>query len=128
MKIATALSRHRSEPGQDRDALNVCVQVNVSGEESKSGVPPDHALALAAQVATMPCLRMRGLMTIIEQTVDEATQRAQFRMMRTLLEAMRRNGMAVDTLSMGMSQDFPIAIAEGATLVRIGSAIFGVRG
>jgi PLP dependent protein len=128
LKIAAALSRHRSEVWPDRGKLNVCVQVNVSEELSKSGVVPNDALALAVQIAPLPHLRLRGLMTIIEHSPDEATQRAQFRKMRTLFETMRSEGMDIDTLSMGMSEDFPIAISEGATMVRIGSAIFGDRG
>lgn len=120
---AVALSRHRS--GQQ--ALNVCAQVNVSGEASKRGVAPDDAWQLATQVASLPNLKLRGLMAIIENTGDEATQRAQFRKMRTLFESMQTGGLDVDTLSMGMSQDFTVAIAEGATMVRIGSAIFGAR-
>ena len=124
LKSAVALSRHRS----GHKALNVCVQVNVSDEASKSGVAPGDALALVTQVALLPNLNVQGLMTIIENTVDEATQRAQFRKMRTLFESMQCGGMAIDTLSMGMSQDFKVAIAEGATMVRIGSAIFGARG
>ena len=128
LKIATSLSRQRSEHLADRDALNVCVQVNVSGEASKGGVGPDDALALATQVSLLPALRLRGLMTIIADTPDEATQRAQFRKLRTLFESLCQHGLNVDTLSMGMSQDYPAAIAEGATMVRIGSAIFGARG
>jgi PLP dependent protein len=124
LKVATGLSVHRCAAA----ALDVCVQVNVSGEASKGGVAPDAALALAREVKRLPNLKLRGLMTIIENTVDETTQRAQFRKMRTLFESMRADGMDVDTLSMGMSQDFTIAIAEGATMVRIGSAIFGIRG
>ena len=127
LKVAASLSRHRANHQADSNALNVCVQVNVSGEASKSGVAPEHALALAIQVALLPHLKLRGLMTIIEQTNDEATQRAQFRRMRTLLQSLQGAGMDVDTLSMGMSQDFAIAITEGATMVRIGSAIFGAR-
>ena len=127
LKVAATLSRHRANYEVRADALNVCVQVNVSGEASKSGVAPDEALALATQVQLLPHLKLRGLMTIIEQTNDEATQRAQFRKMRTLLASLQSRGMDVDTLSMGMSQDFAIAIAEGATMVRIGSAIFGAR-
>ena len=123
LKDAIALSRNR----QGRNELNVCVQVNVSGEASKNGIEPENALALAKQVAQLPQLKLRGLMTIIAHTVDDATQRAQFRKMRTLFESMRSDGMDVDTLSMGMSQDFPVAIAEGATMVRIGSGIFGAR-
>ena len=123
LKMATALSRHRS----GYPALNVCVQVNISAEASKNGVAPGDAGALAAQVSLLPNLKLRGLMTIIEHTIDEATQRAQFRNMRTLFESMQGDGMDVDTLSMGMSGDFMVAIAEGATMVRIGSAIFGAR-
>ena len=128
LKVAVGLSRHRSSLPDDYNDLNVCVQVNVSGEASKGGVAPEEALALAAQVALLRHLKVRGLMTIIENTVNETTQRAQFRRMRTLFESMRGDGLDIDTLSMGMSQDFTIAIAEGATMVRIGSAIFGVRG
>ncbi len=124
LKSAAALSRHRA----GHEALNVCIQVNVSAETSKSGVAPEAALALAMQVSQLPNIKLRGLMTIIEHTVDETTQRAQFRNMRTLFESIQRDGMDVDTLSMGMSEDFVVAIAEGATMVRIGSAIFGTRG
>lgn len=123
LKTAVALSRHRT--GQK--AINVCVQVNVSGETSKSGVVPEDALGLAAQVAQLPHLKLRGLMAIIADTNDEVTQRTQFGKLRTLFDSMKMDGMDVDTLSMGMSQDFTIAIAEGATMVRIGSAIFGAR-
>ena len=123
LKVASALSRHRSGCG----ALNVCVQVNVSGEQSKSGVTPGDVMTLARQVRQLPDIRLRGLMTIIENTVDETAQRAQFSMMRTLFEKMKSGNMDVDTLSMGMSQDFSIAISEGATMVRVGSAIFGAR-
>jgi len=123
LKVASALSRHRSGCG----ALNVCVQVNVSGEQSKGGVAPADVLALATQIRQLPDLKLRGLMTIIENTTDETTQRAQFSMMRTLFEKMKSDNMDVDTLSMGMSQDFSIAISEGATMVRVGSAIFGAR-
>ncbi len=123
LKVANALSRHRSGSA----ALNVCVQVNVSGEHSKGGVAPGDAMVLATQIRQLPGLKLRGLMTIIENTVDETAQRAQFSMMRTLFEKMKSDNMDVDTLSMGMSQDFSIAISEGATMVRVGSAIFGAR-
>lgn len=126
-KVAAALSRHRGELGTARVALNVCVQVNVSGEQSKCGVTPEAALALSAQVIELPNLKLRGLMAIIENSPDESLQRAQFHKMRTLFELMQKQGMDIDTLSMGMSQDFATAIAEGATMVRIGSAIFGAR-
>ena len=127
LKVAAALSRHRTALNPGQNALNVCVQVNVSGETSKGGVVPADALILAKEVSLLPNLRLRGLMTIIEDTNNEATQRAQFCKMRTLFGSMRSNGMDVDTISMGMSQDFAIAIAEGATMLRIGSAIFGAR-
>ncbi len=127
LKIASGLSRYRSGQASGHQALNACIQVNVSGERSKSGVAPEDAMALAAEVALLPQLKLRGLMTIIEQTADQATQRAQFRKMRTLFELMRSQSSDVDTLSMGMSQDFTVAISEGATMVRIGSAIFGTR-
>ncbi len=126
LKIAEALARNRAELG-DLARLNVCVQVNVSGESSKSGVAPGEAAALAKQMTALPALKLRGLMTIIENTPDEATQRAQFGMMRKLQQQLNGEGLALDTLSMGMSQDFRVAIEEGATMVRIGSAIFGLR-
>jgi PLP dependent protein len=123
LKIAQALGEHRG----GMTPLNVCVQVNVSGEPSKSGVPPMDASALAREVAQIPGLKLRGLMAIIENSPDEATQRAQFRIMHRLFDELRSDGRAVDTLSMGMSQDYRVAIEEGATMVRVGSAIFGAR-
>lgn len=123
-RIAARLSAQRAET---RAPLNVLVQVNVSGEASKSGVAPESALALAQAVARLPRLRLRGLMTIPEPTDDVALQRSRFRLLRELLEAARASGLALDTLSMGMSDDMEAAIAEGATMVRIGTAIFGAR-
>lgn len=123
LKIAQSLSAHR----HGLPPLNVCLQINVSGEASKSGVAPAGALALAQQIAGLPALRFRGLMTIIENTPDETAQRTQFRMMRQLFDAMNLGGFAIDTLSMGMSHDYGVAIEEGATMVRVGSAIFGAR-
>ncbi len=123
LKIAEALSTHRV----GMPPLNVCLQVNVSAEPGKAGVAPGESLAMAAQIARIPGLALRGLMTIIENTPDEATQRTQFRMMHQLFESLKRSGPAVDTLSMGMSQDYRVAIEEGATMVRVGSAIFGAR-
>jgi hypothetical protein len=107
--------------------LQVLIQVNVSGEASKSGVPPETAPALAHAVAALPGLRLRGLMAIPEPTADRAQQRARFRALRELLERLRRAGLELDALSMGMSDDLEAAIAEGATIVRVGSAIFGAR-
>lgn len=124
LKIAEALSRHRPA---GRPPLNICIQVNVSGEASKGGVRPDEALNLARQVASLPNLRLRGLMAIIENTTEHLAQHAQFRMLRELAEGVTDAGIALDTLSMGMTQDFEIAIAEGSNMVRIGSAIFGKR-
>jgi pyridoxal phosphate enzyme (YggS family) len=107
--------------------LDVLVQVNVSGEASKSGVVPREAAALAKAVAALPRLRLRGLMTVPEPTDDERLQRARFREVRELYESLRREGLALDTLSMGMTADMEAAIAEGSTMVRIGTAIFGER-
>jgi hypothetical protein len=123
-KIALRLSQARPE---GLPPLNVCVQVNISGEATKSGVAPADALALAHAVARLPRLRLRGFMGIAEPTEDVARQRAEFRVLRECLDAARAAGLAVDTLSMGMSADLEAAIAEGATLVRVGSALFGAR-
>jgi PLP dependent protein len=107
--------------------LNVCIQVNVSGEESKHGVKPGEELGLARSIAAMPRLRLRGLMAIPEPTPDTALQRRRFAFLREIGERLAAAGFALDTLSMGMSDDFEMAILEGATMVRIGTAIFGER-
>ena len=112
---------------RDLPSLNVCVQVNISGESAKSGCAPDAALTLAEAVARLPRLALRGFMGIAQETADAARQRAQFRILRALFDAARATGLALDTLSMGMSADAEAAIAEGATLLRIGSALFGPR-
>lgn len=107
--------------------LQVCLQVNISGEDSKSGVSPDQLSALAHAIARLPGLKLRGLMAI-PAPVDEVTaQRMPFAQLRELLNQLNRQGLQLDTLSMGMSHDFAAAIAEGATMVRIGTAIFGGR-
>jgi pyridoxal phosphate enzyme (YggS family) len=124
-KVAERLSAARPER---MGPLQVCVQVNISAEASKSGVGPEGALALARAVATLPRLRLRGFMGIAEGGDDVARQRAQFAALRHLLTQARAAGLDVDTLSMGMSSDLESAIAEGATLVRVGTAIFGARG
>jgi hypothetical protein len=124
-KIARALAAARPP---DRPPLSVCVQVNVSGEATKSGVRPDEALALATVVAALPRLRLRGIMGIPEPTADPAQARSQFRALADCFRRCREAGLAVDTLSMGMSADLESAIAEGATMVRVGTAIFGARG
>jgi pyridoxal phosphate enzyme (YggS family) len=108
--------------------LNVCVQVNISGEASKSGVSPEETLEIARAVAALPRLRLRGLMGIASDTPVVATRHAEFAVLRALFGLCRSDGIPVDTLSMGMSADLESAIAEGATLVRVGTAIFGPRG
>ena len=123
-KIAQRLSAQR--PGA-LPPLNVLVQVNVSGEASKSGVDPQGAAALAHAVAALPRLRLRGLMAVPEPTPDVALQRRRFQAMRECYERLCAAGLALDTLSLGMSDDLEAAIAEGSTLVRIGTAIFGQR-
>ena len=107
--------------------LNVCIQVNVSGEDSKSGVNPGDERELARAIAGLARLRLRGLMAIPEPTSDEALQRRRFALLRELKDGLVADGHAVDTLSMGMSDDLEAAIAEGSTIVRVGTAIFGRR-
>jgi pyridoxal phosphate enzyme (YggS family) len=107
--------------------LQVCIQVNVSGEASKHGVSPEAALDLAGAVARMPALKLRGFMAIPEPSPDLGVQRARFRTLADLLAQAQQAGLEMDTLSMGMSADLEAAIAEGATLVRVGTAIFGAR-
>lgn len=124
LKIAERLSAQRDV---HLPALNVCIQVNVSGEDSKSGVAPGEVGALAQAVAALPRLRLRGLMCIPEPTADVALLRARFAMLRRLRDELVAAGFDLDTLSMGMSHDIEPAIAEGATIVRVGTAIFGER-
>jgi pyridoxal phosphate enzyme (YggS family) len=126
LKIAQRLAEQRPA---GLPPLNLCLQVNVSGEASKSGVPPDDLPALAAAVAALPPARVRlvGLMSIPEPTSDAAAQRAAHRRLRALRDALRERGLDLPTLSMGMSADLEAAIAEGSTLVRVGTAIFGAR-
>lgn len=124
LKIAERLSAQRDV---HRPPLNVCIQVNVSGEASKSGVSPDELDALAHAVAALPRLRLRGLMCIPEPSEDPALLRARFALLRERLAGLGAQGLALDTLSMGMSHDIEPAVAEGATIVRVGTAIFGGR-
>ncbi len=107
--------------------LDICLQVNISGEQSKSGMTPDEALEAARRIAALPRIRLRGLMAIPEPQDDPALQRAPFRQLRALFDRLNEEGLKLDTLSMGMSGDLDAAVAEGATIVRIGSAIFGAR-
>ena len=123
-KVARRLSEQRPA---GLPPLNICLQVNVSGEASKSGVAPEAAPALAQAVAALPGLKLRGLMAIPEPSDDAALQRRRFAALRELRERLNAGGLALDTLSMGMSADLESAIAEGATMVRIGTAIFGTR-
>lgn len=123
-KIAERLNAARPE---GMPALNVCIQVNVSGETTKSGVAPGGEAALADAISRLPRLRLRGLMAIPEPTPDAGLQRRRFARLRELKDALVARGHALDTLSMGMSDDFEAAIAEGATMVRVGTAIFGPR-
>jgi PLP dependent protein len=124
LKIAERLSVQRPP---DLPPLNICLQVNVSGEDSKSGVAPEEVAQLAQKVAHLPRLSLRGLMTIPAPAIGEQAQRTPFAQMHALLVELNNLGMRLDTLSMGMSDDFAAAIREGATIVRIGSAIFGQR-
>lgn len=123
-KIAARLSEQRPA---GLPPLQICLQVNISGEASKSGVAPEEVAELAHKVAALPNLTLRGLMAIPEPAVEFEQQRAAFARLRTLYEQLRAGGLALDTLSMGMSADMRAAIFEGATIVRVGSAIFGAR-
>ena len=129
LKVAQRLSDQRPT---NLPPLQVCLQVNISGEASKSGVSPFDVLALAQAVASLPRLRLRGLMSIPAPARGEALQRAPHRRLRELLQSLqsqnlRSQGLALDTLSMGMSDDLEAAVAEGSTLLRVGRALFGAR-
>jgi len=125
LKIAERLSMQRDA---GRPPLQVCLQVNVSGEASKGGVPPEEVVPLARAIAALPRLRLRGLMCIPEPSEDQPLLRRRFALLRQMGEQLRSEGLHLDTLSMGMSHDLETAIAEGATIVRVGTAIFGERG
>lgn len=125
LKLAQRLSQQRP-PGLP--PLQLCLQVNISGEASKSGIAPGDVAALAHEVARLPRIRLRGLMAIPEPAADAASQRRPHAALRRLLEQLQaEGGLAVDTLSMGMTADLEAAILEGATLVRVGTAVFGSR-
>ena len=123
-KVARRLNDQRPE---DQSPLQVCIQVNISGETSKSGIEPAQLQNLARTIDALPRLRLRGLMAVPAATGDRAEQHRAFAAMRALFERLRTEFPEVDTLSMGMSSDLEAAIAEGATLVRVGTAIFGPR-
>lgn len=124
LKIAQRLNDAR---GNAAGKLQVCIQLNVSNEDSKSGVTLDNAIPFAHAMAKMPNLQLRGVMAIPAPTDDITLQRAQFKAVRECYEALNAHGFALDTLSMGMSGDFASAIAEGATIIRLGTALFGAR-
>ncbi len=124
LKIAKRLSEQRPE---SRPALNLCIQVNIDGEDSKSGVTLPEVPELARQIAELPNLRLRGLMAIPAPCDDLKSQSKPFALLADMLNDLNSQGLDCDTLSMGMSHDMSAAIAEGATLVRIGTAIFGER-
>ena len=124
LKVAERLSSARA---QAQPPLQVCIQVNVGAEASKSGVAPNEVLPLARAILALPRLRLRGLMTIPRPVEDFEAQRAQFRVLRLLRDELAAAGIVTDTLSMGMTDDLEAAIAEGATMVRVGRAIFGER-
>ncbi|KPK41016.1 MAG: hypothetical protein AMJ69_00420, partial [Gammaproteobacteria bacterium SG8_47] len=124
LSLAQRLSRQRPP---DRPPLNVCVQVNISGEASKSGVTVEALPELLAEAAVLPGLHLRGLMAIPKPQPEPRRQHEPFQRMRELFDTMNTRGYALDTLSMGMSGDLEAAIAAGATLVRVGTAIFGSR-
>jgi pyridoxal phosphate enzyme (YggS family) len=124
LKLVETLAKHRA-PGQA--PLNVLIQVNIDDETSKHGCRPEEVDVLAATIAAQPQLALRGLMAIPAPDPDMGRRRAAFRRMRALFDALAARHSGIDTLSMGMSEDYALAIAEGATMVRIGSALFGTR-
>jgi pyridoxal phosphate enzyme (YggS family) len=123
-KLIAPLNRFRSE---DKPPLSVLIQVNIDAETSKSGCAPEDVPGIARRISQSPRLLLRGLMAIPEPHPDQARRREAFRRMRELFDALRVDHPTADTLSLGMSDDFELAIAEGATLVRIGTALFGAR-
>lgn len=123
-KIAQRLSEQRPT---HLPPLSICLQVNISGEASKSGVVPEQVAQLAHAIAALPRLKLRGLMAVPEPAESMDAQRKPFQQLRELWESLREQGLELDTLSMGMSADMEAAIAEGATIVRVGTAIFGSR-
>jgi hypothetical protein len=124
LKTARRLSEQRPYYAGD---LNVCIQVNIDEEAGKSGIAPDRVLGLAGSLATLPRLRLRGLMCIPALREGFDAQRDPFRRLRLLAESLAAAGLAIDTLSMGMTADFRAAIYEGSTMIRLGTALFGAR-
>jgi PLP dependent protein len=124
LRIAQRLSAQR---GEEQSPLNVCVQVNTAAEASKAGLAPDEVVSFVTGIAKLPRLRVRGLMCMLPYGATAAEQTTGFGTLRRLLELANRGGLALDTLSMGMSDDLEAAIEQGSTLVRIGTALFGTR-
>ena len=124
LKIARRISEQRPD---DKGDLNVCIEVNIDGESAKSGITPEDAAGLARQIADLPRLKLRGLMCLPAIRSGFEEQREPFRRLRELKESIAAGGIELDTLSMGMTSDYAAAITEGATMVRIGTAIFGAR-
>jgi len=124
IKIARRLSAQRS---RGMPPINVCLQVNIDNETAKSGVTEDQLLSLARQISELESIHLRGLMCIPKPRSNADDQRPSFARLRKMLESLNQKGFQLDTLSMGMSGDYPAAIAEGATFVRVGTAIFGIR-
>jgi pyridoxal phosphate enzyme (YggS family) len=124
LKIAQRLNDARPA---DLPPLQVCIQLNISHEATKGGILSQDAYGLAQAIEALPRLKLRGLMAIPAPTADPALQRSQFKQVRECYDALKNAGVELDTLSMGMSEDYPAAIAQGATIVRVGSALFGQR-
>lgn len=124
IKVARRINEQRPD---DLPPINACIQINVSDEPTKSGIRFDELLDFAREIGTLPRLRLRGLMAIPKPTADLESQRIPMRKLRSALEELRDQGIDLDTLSMGMTDDMEAAIAEGATIVRVGTAIFGGR-
>ena len=124
MKIASRLSEQR--PSR-MAPLNICIQVNISLEETKSGIIKEAAREFAQQIVKLPRLRLRGLMSIVEKTSDQQRQRSMFSQLRDILNDLNQHGLSLDTLSMGMSDDLEAAVMEGSTFLRIGTGLFGPR-
>jgi len=124
LKIARRLSEQRPHYAGD---LNVCIEVNIDAEDNKSGLAPTEVAELALAVAGLPRLRLRGLMCLPAVRENFAEQRQPFARLRALMESLNHSGLQLDTLSMGMTADYAAAIREGATIVRVGTAIFGAR-
>ena len=124
LKIASRLAAQRPE---DMPDMNVCIEVNINNEPGKSGIPLDEVADLARAIDSLKNLRLRGLMCIPQHSASKAAQHAAFSRLRSMMEQLNEGDFSLDTLSMGMSGDYPVAIEEGATMIRVGTAIFGER-